>query len=110
MEQKKVELGLLQIHAEGRKYETELTEKFKNRKVWKAPNPEEIYSVLPGTVLEILVKEGDAVAKGAPVMIYEAMKMHSIINSPFDGVVSEIKANVGDTLHKGALLMIIKRK
>ena len=42
---------------EARKYQTLLTEKYKNRKPWVAPNPKHILSHIPGTIVDILVKE-----------------------------------------------------
>ena len=65
----------LQIHEEGRKYKTLLTRKFKERKRWVAPDPNEIRAHIPGEVGEILIKKGDAVKKGDKLMIFEAMKM-----------------------------------
>ena len=41
---------------------------------------------MPGRVLEILVKEGDAVAEGDGLIVLEAMKMENIIKSTREGV------------------------
>lgn len=98
-------MGILQIHAEGRKYETVLTQKFLERKVWKEPDRSELRSVIPGTVLEMYVKEGDTVKKGDRVMLYEAMKMHNVITAPFDGTVRKIHVKEGDVLPKDALMI-----
>ena len=38
-----------------RKYKTLLTKKYENRKVWVDPNPFEIQSIIPGTILKIFV-------------------------------------------------------
>lgn len=103
-----VKMGKLQIHAEGRKYTTILTDKFKHRSVWKAPDPREVKSIIPGSVIEVYVKKGDTVQKGAPVMLYEAMKMHNVIVAPFSGTVSDVFVKVGEKLHKGVVMLMIE--
>lgn len=97
--------GHLQVTSEGRKYKTTLTKKFLERKTWKAPDPNEIISHIPGEVSSIMVKEGDTVAKGDKLMIYEAMKMKNIITAPFDAEVLKIAVKQGEKLPKGALLV-----
>ncbi len=97
----------LQIYAEGRRYKTTYTRKFAERIPYKAPNPNEIRSYIPGEVAQIVVKRGDRVKKGDTLMIYEAMKMKNIISAPFDAKVAEILVKEGDKLPKGALLMNI---
>ena len=101
-------LFYVQVYEGGRKYETRSSVKMKMHKVWQKPNPEEICSVIPGSVLSFFVKEGDKVAKDDDLMIYEAMKMHNIIRAPFDGTVEQITAKQGDRLPKGALMMVIR--
>lgn len=95
----------IQIHECGRVYKTRYTRKFVERKKWEAPNPNEVRSIIPGSVTEVLVKPGDKVKKGAKLMIYEAMKMKNVIVSPFDAVVESIEVKAGDKLPKGALLV-----
>ena len=95
----------IQIHECGRVYKTCYTRKFVERKKWAAPNPNEVRSIIPGSVTEVLVKPGDKVKKGAKLMIYEAMKMKNVIVSPFDAVVESIEVKAGDKLPKGALLV-----
>ena len=60
---------------EGHEYKTYLTKKFLERKMWKAPDPLQVLSHIPGSVIEIFVKPGQKVKKGDKLMIYEAMKM-----------------------------------
>ncbi|MEG0518506.1 MAG: biotin/lipoyl-containing protein [Bacteroidales bacterium] len=101
--------GNIQIHVGGRKYKTMFTKKFTERKMWKAVNPNEILSILPGSVESILVKEGDKVKKGDKLLIYEAMKMKNIISAPFDAVVEMVNVEKGDTLPKGTLLILLTK-
>lgn len=97
----------IQIHECGRKYKTRYTKKFVERKIWQAPNPKEVRSIIPGSVTEINVKEGDKVEKGRKLMIYEAMKMKNVIAAPFDAVIERVEVQVGDKLPKGALLITL---
>ena len=98
----------VQVYEGGRKYETGISLKMKLRKPWNKPNPEEICSVIPGSVLSLFVHEGDHVEKDQELIAYEAMKMHSMIRAPFAGTVERIAVKSGDKLQKGALLMVIK--
>lgn len=60
---------------------------------------------MPGKVVAVLVKEGDEVEKGAPLMILEAMKMEHTISAPNDGTVSQINYSVGCLVNDGAELL-----
>jgi len=88
-----------------RKYKTLLTKKFQNRKVWVDPNPYEIQSFIPGTVLKISIKEGDIVEEGAPLLILEAMKMQNRIEMPFTARIKKINVEVGNRIPKETLMI-----
>ncbi len=98
----------LQITPLGRKYKTTLTEKYKNRKIWKKPDPQEIYSIIPCTVSAIYVSENSGISKGEKILEFEAMKMKNILTSPFEGTVKKICVNEGDKIAKGVLMLIIE--
>lgn len=87
------------------KYETIVPAKVANRKAWERPNPNMIHSFLPGTILELYVKEGDVVKAGDHMLLFEAMKMHTAINAPFDAKVKSIKISAGDKVPKGEVLI-----
>lgn len=99
----------IQVHVCGRQYKTRYTRKFVERKKWEAPNPNEVRSIIPGSVTEICVKEGTKVKKGTCLMIYEAMKMKNRIVAPFDATVKSIEVKVGDKLPKGVILAMINK-
>ncbi|MGM9774929.1 MAG: biotin/lipoyl-containing protein [Candidatus Egerieousia sp.] len=101
--------GGLQLAEGGRVYQTRLTKKFLERKQWKAPNPLQVLSNIPGSVVEVFVKPGEKVTKGDKLMVYEAMKMKNIINAPMDGEIRSVAAKVGEHLPKGALLVTFKK-
>ncbi len=68
---------------------------------------EEIKAPMPGLVLRINVKVGDAVKKDQVIMVMEAMKMENEIYAPCDGVISSIPVSQGQQLQSGDLLMTI---
>jgi pyruvate carboxylase subunit B len=60
-----------------------------------------------GTIVKILVKVGDKVKKGDPVVVLEAMKMENLIESPVSGVVKQIVTSVGSTVATGDPLVVV---
>ncbi|MDB5758591.1 MAG: acetyl/propionyl/methylcrotonyl-CoA carboxylase subunit alpha, partial [Burkholderia sp.] len=60
---------------------------------------------MPGKIVAILVKKDDAVVKGAPLLIMEAMKMEHTIAAPRDGVVHELLYATGDQVEEGVQLL-----
>jgi biotin carboxyl carrier protein len=62
---------------------------------------------MPGTIIEILVKEGQRVRKGQDLMVMEAMKMEHKIQSPKDGEVISISHKIGQRVDMGAILVEI---
>ncbi|MDR3467057.1 MAG: acetyl/propionyl/methylcrotonyl-CoA carboxylase subunit alpha [Xanthobacteraceae bacterium] len=63
-----------------------------------------IVAPLPGTVVAILAREGERIAKGAPILTLEVMKMEQTLRAPFDGTVTAIKCKVGDIVQEGVEL------
>jgi biotin carboxyl carrier protein len=75
------------------------------RRAASAPNTNELTAPLPGTVVEVFVKEGDVLEAGQVVIIIEAMKMKNSIRSTRAGKVAEVLVRAGDTVaHKQALV------
>ena len=60
---------------------------------------------MPGRVVALAVVQGQRVAKGAPVVTLEAMKMEHGMTAPFDAVVAEAPVTVGQQVTEGALLV-----
>lgn len=68
-------------------------------------NVNELTAPLPGTVVEVFVRNGDEIETGHVVMIIEAMKMKNSIRSTRAGKISEVLISVGQTVaHKQALV------
>ncbi|NLE69798.1 MAG: biotin/lipoyl-binding protein [Clostridiales bacterium] len=73
-----------------------------------AAGGEAVNSPMPGTILAVNVKAGDAVKKGQALMILEAMKMENEINAPKDGVVAAVHVSKGQAVESGSLLCTLQ--
>jgi len=89
-------------------YTTRLSNKFISRKPWSPADPGRIISYIPGTILDILVSEGQKVEKGEDLMILEAMKMQNFMKSTLEGTIKSICVKKGDRVGKGTVLLEIK--
>jgi glutaconyl-CoA/methylmalonyl-CoA decarboxylase subunit gamma len=67
-----------------------------------------ILAPLPGTIMKINIKEGDAVKKGDTALIMEAMKMENNIQAEKEGIVKKLACKEGDTVLQGDLLFEIE--
>lgn len=68
----------------------------------------EILAPMPGTIINILVEEGDEVLEYQEVIILEAMKMENAIPTPEAGKVKEIKVKVDDKVSTDQVLMVLE--
>jgi 3-methylcrotonyl-CoA carboxylase alpha subunit len=60
---------------------------------------------MPGKVVAFLAAVGQAVTKGQPLAVMEAMKMEHTIAAPRDGIVEELLYAVGDQVSEGGELL-----
>lgn len=60
---------------------------------------------MPGVVTKILVREGGVVAKGAALIVLEAMKMEHQIIAPYDGTVTKVNCTEGELVQPGVDLI-----
>lgn len=63
---------------------------------------------MPGVVTKILVKIGQEVAKGAPLVILEAMKMEHAVLASRDGTVGAIRCREGELVQPGSDLIDLR--
>jgi biotin carboxyl carrier protein len=63
---------------------------------------------MQGTIVKVLVAQGDAVEVGQAVLVLEAMKMENHINAETSGTVKEIRVAEGDTVGTGDTLLVIE--
>ncbi|MGC6767614.1 pyruvate carboxylase [Enterococcus sp. LJL128] len=73
-------------------------------------NKGHVAATMSGSVLQTLVKKGDKVKKGDPLMITEAMKMETSLEAHFDGVVEHVYVTEGEAISSGDLLMELSEK
>lgn len=59
---------------------------------------------MPGKILGVKAKAGDAVKKGQVIVVLEAMKMENDIVAPQDGTVASINVTEGQSVESGAVL------
>lgn len=71
----------------------------------KATEPGHVTAAMPGNIVEVLVKEGDAVEAGQAVLITEAMKMETEINASVAGMVKAVYVEKGDRVTPGEVLV-----
>ena len=60
---------------------------------------------MSGTIVAVMVKAGNHVEKGAPLVVLEAMKMEHTIVAPANGVITAVNFGVGDRVAEGADLV-----
>jgi biotin carboxyl carrier protein len=70
--------------------------------------PKKLTAPMPGKVVRLLVREGDAVEAGAGVLVVEAMKMQNEIKSPKKGIIQKMLAAEGVAVNAGDVLAIVE--
>lgn len=65
----------------------------------------EVKAPMPGSILDILVEEGDEVKANDQLLVLEAMKMENVIKSPGDGVVGKIHVSEKQNVEKNQVLI-----
>jgi len=67
-------------------------------------------SPMPGKVLKVLIKEGDMVQVGDPLVIISSMKMENTIEAQTSGTVEEVYAEAGKNVVAGKMLLVVKEE
>lgn len=71
----------------------------------QANKVKEIKAPMPGLVLNVLVTEGQEVAKGDSLLVLEAMKMENVIKSPTAGVIKRILVQKSAKVEKNEVML-----
>ncbi len=82
-------------------YKTQLTPKYLKRKPYQKPE-NILTAAIPGTIMEVLVKEGQQVHRGDALCVLDSMKMNNTICAPTDGTVKKVYIEVGQSIGKDA--------
>ncbi|MBR4918842.1 MAG: acetyl-CoA carboxylase biotin carboxyl carrier protein subunit [Bacteroidales bacterium] len=89
------------LRLESGDYQTQLTMKFLKRKPYQKPQ-NIVSAAIPGTIMEVLVKEGQQVRRGDALCILDSMKMNNTICASDHGVVKKVYIVVGQSVGKDA--------
>ncbi|HSV19574.1 MAG TPA: acetyl/propionyl/methylcrotonyl-CoA carboxylase subunit alpha [Casimicrobiaceae bacterium] len=90
------------LHVFGNGVRTALTRVDRLAHAGEAPaHAGHLMAPMSGTIVAVLVKPGDTVAQGAPLVILEAMKMEHTIAAPAAGIVEAIHCAVGERVAEG---------
>ncbi len=65
---------------------------------------------MPGKVLKVMVEPGNEVEKGEDLIVTEAMKMETTVQSPLSGVIKAVHAKAGDAIESGDLLIELEKR
>ena len=68
----------------------------------------EVRTPMPGKVVRLVREEGDQVAAGDGVLVFEAMKMQNEIRAPESGVIANMRAAPGAPMEGGELLFVVE--
>lgn len=68
----------------------------------------EVRTPMPGKVVRLLREEGERVAAGDGVLVFEAMKMQNEIRAPESGVIANMRAARGTPMEGGELLFVVE--
>jgi len=90
---------------EGTDYKTLLTDKFRNHKAYQPEDLNRITAQIPGTILKIMVREGQVVNPTKCLFILEAMKMKNKVFSTVSGQIKKIHITEGQIVTKNTLLL-----
>jgi biotin carboxyl carrier protein len=68
----------------------------------------DITAPMPGRVIQVLVKPGDAIVSGDTLLILEAMKMENRLLAEAPGIVEAVKVSRGDLVEGGQVLAVVR--
>jgi biotin carboxyl carrier protein len=72
-----------------------------------AAGAKEITAPMPGTIVNVAVKAGDAIQKGQVLVVFEAMKMEQEVVAPCDGTIASVNVNQGEAVDTGKVLLTL---
>lgn len=105
----------LYFEVDGNRREIKIKDKDSNNakeifstKMADSSNPLEVGAPIPGTILKVLVSEGEEVSENQPLMIVEAMKMETRVSASASGTVESINVLEGQQVKAGELLISLK--
>lgn len=76
----------------------------------EGPDLVDVRPPMPGRIVKVLAKQGEAIRRGNPLVVLEAMKMQNEIPAPAGGIVREVLVKEGDAVTAQDVLVRIGRE
>jgi biotin carboxyl carrier protein len=103
--------GRLRVHVAGREFLVEVRDprQWRRRRsgILEAEGRQQVIASMPGKIVRLLVKTGEAVEAKQGLLVVEAMKMQNEICAPKRGTVERLLVNEGQAVNAGEVLAII---
>lgn len=97
------------VHLDGRTFSYEPPKKRSRVRGKAGGNTSgDIAAPMPGKIIKVLVKPGEAVASGSVLLVMEAMKMEYTLKAPVSGKVASISCKAGDQVTLGQALVKVE--
>jgi biotin carboxyl carrier protein len=101
----------LRISVAGREYVAQI----RNPRQWRrnrgaaieAEGSQSVIAPMPGKVVRLLVKAGEAVEAGKGILVVEAMKMQNEVRSPKSGKIERLLVSEGQAVSAGEVLAVV---
>ena len=97
------------VHDGDRRLHLDAVEVYRRQGDAGAAAERRIRAPMPGRVVLVQAKAGDAVHVGDVVLVIEAMKMELALKAPRDGVVAEVRAQAGEFVEADAVLAVLEQ-
>ena len=94
-----------EVFIDGRVFRFGVTDASQSRRKPAAAHADSLMAPMPGTVVKVLVEEGQQVRRGDVLIKLEAMKMELPIRAPHDGSVKAIRCREGEMVQAGVRLL-----
>ena len=99
------------VRVNGRRYEIAVRDPRQRGRLAGHPaaeGPQAVTSPMPGKVVRVMARTGEAVRAGVGLLVVEAMKMQNEIRAPKDGVVAAIHVQVGSSVRAGETMVVVE--
>jgi biotin carboxyl carrier protein len=73
----------------------------------EAEGRQQVLAPMPGKIVRVLVRAGDAVRAGQGLLVVEAMKMQNEIRAPKSGTIDRVRVVEGQTVNAGEVVVIV---
>ena len=97
--------GRWYVHIDGVTMECEIMSQDQEQPPRARPSEEGLSAPMPGIVTQVLVREGDAVSPGQPLVIVEAMKMEHVVRARRAGRVRALRVRTDDQVEAGTVVL-----